>query len=139
MGKVKRLSLKLLLLITAIACLSITVINYINIPINTNGTLYIPKQFHSTYYEMLSDNVGMTTINGLGNVYVNMEADGYEIYNEEITDHTIDVTFVKSDFPTYRYYYEYPSGRLTFFSSEYENSFIGSSYIIDESIKEVQQ
>ena len=31
----------------------------------------------------------------------------------------------------YRYYFQYPEGRVTFFSSQYEKSYMGLSYIID--------
>lgn len=120
---------KLLFLIAAIACVCITVYNVDNVPVNTTGTVYIVDKYADTYYEMLSDNVGITTINGISNVYVNMKNDGYSIYKENITNSSIDVSFVKDGCPSYRFYFEYPEGRITFFSSEYENSYTGYSYI----------
>lgn len=120
---------KLLFLIAAIACVCITVYNVDNVPVNTTGTVYIVDKYADTYYEMLSDNVGITTINGISNVYVNMKNDGYSIYKENITNSNIDVSFVKDGYPSYRFYFEYPEGRITFFSSEYENSYTGYSYI----------
>lgn len=132
MGKLTHWFVKILLLITSCICVGITMYNYISVPIDLNGTMYIPKQYHDTYYEMLSDNVGITTVNGLGNVYANMVNDGYSIYSENITEHSVDVTFVKPDSLTFRYYFEYPSGKITFFCSQYESSYIGSTYIIEE-------
>ena len=124
-----RVMRKLLFLIAAIACVCITVYNVDNVPVNTTGTVYIVDKYADTYYEMLSDNVGITTINGISNVYVNMKNDGYTIYKENITNNNIDVSFVKDGYPSYRFYFEYPEGRITFFSSEYENSYTGYSYI----------
>ena len=120
---------KLLFLIAAVACVCITVYNVDNVPVNTTGTVYIVDKYTDTYYEMLSDNVGITTINGISNVYVNMKNNGYTIYKESITNNNIDVSFVKDGYPSYRFYFEYPEGRITFFSSEYENSYTGYSYI----------
>ena len=120
---------KLLFLIAAVACVCITVYNVDNVPVNTTGTVYIVDKYADTYYEMLSDNVGITTINGISNVYVNMKNNGYTIYKESITNNNIDVSFVKDGYPSYRFYFEYPEGRITFFSSEYENSYTGYSYI----------
>lgn len=120
---------KLLFLVAAIACVCITIYNVNNVPVNTTGTVYIVDKYADTYYEMLSDNVGITTINGISNVYVNMKNDGYTIYKENITNNNIDVSFVKDGCPSYRFYFEYPEGRITFFSSEYENSYTGYSYI----------
>lgn len=120
---------KLLFLIAAIACVCITIYNVDNVPVNTTGTVYIVDKYADTYYEMLSDNVGITTINGISNVYVNMKNDGHTVYKENITNNNIDVSFVKDGYPSYRFYFEYPEGRITFFSSEYENSYTGYSYI----------
>lgn len=120
---------KLLFLIAAIACVCITIYNVDNVPVNTTGTVYIVDKYADTYYEMLSDNVGITTINGISNVYVNMKNDGYTIYKENITSNNIDVSFIKDGCPSYRFYFEYPEGRITFLSSEYENSYTGYSYI----------
>ena len=120
---------KLLFLIAAVACVCITVYNVDNVPVNTTGTVYIVDKYTDTYYEMLSDNVGITTINGRSNVYVNMKNKGYTIEKESITNNNIDVSFVKDGYPSYRFYFEYPEGRITFFSSEYENSYTGYSYI----------
>lgn len=120
---------KFIFVLTAFICIGITLYNLDNIPIETNGTVYLVNQYADTYYEMLSDNVGLTTINGISNVYVNMEADGYSVYNEDITSSYIDVSFVKEDCPSYRFYFTYPECRITFFCSEYENSYTGFSYI----------
>lgn len=130
---------KLLLLIAAVSCVVITVVNAGDAEIDDDGTFYIIGEYHDTYYEMLSDNVGLTTPNGISNVYVNMVEDGYSIYREEITDSYVDVSFTKEGYPSYRYYYEHPSGRITFFSSDYESSFTGVAYINERKEKSVEQ
>lgn len=130
---------RLLFVIAAGVCITLTIRNLLDISIDSYGTLYIVDKYEDTYYEMLSDNVGITTPNGISNVYTNMKLDGYNVYNEEITDKYIDVSFVKDGCPSYRYYYEHPSGKITFFCSEYENSFTGVAYIIDNKEKETNQ
>ncbi len=129
MGKVSRAFRKALFLLAASLCVCITIYNLDDVPMKSYGTIYLVDKYADTYYEMLSDNVGITTINGISNVFVNMEADGYEIYKSDITDSYVDVSFVKDGAPSYRFYYTYPEGRITFFCSEYENSYTGLSYI----------
>lgn len=124
-----RIFRKLLFVIAAFICVGITVYNLDTVPTTTVGTVYLVDEYADTYYEMLSDNVGLTTINGISNVYVNMKTDGYSVYSEDITDSHIDVSFIKEGSPSYRFYFTYPDGRITFFCSEYENSYTGFSYI----------
>ena len=131
MDKVIRIIVKLLFVGAAVCCVYITVKNVINIQISSKGTIFIVDEYVPTYYEMLSDNVGLTTVNGISNVYVNMKKDGYAIHNEVVTNNSIDVSFTKENEPSYRYYFTYPEGRITFFCSEYENSYTGLSYILD--------
>lgn len=132
MGKIVSGIRKGMFLIGAVLCLYYTVINIYDLNLTAKGTVYLVEEYTPVYYEALSDNVGLTTINGISNVFINMEADGYTVYNAEITNSYVDASFVKEGFPSYRYYFTYPEGRLTFFSSEYENSFKGLSYIIDK-------
>lgn len=132
MGKIVSGIRKGMFLIGAVLCLYYTVTNIYDLNLTAKGTVYLVEEYTPVYYEALSDNVGLTTINGISNVFINMEADGYTVYNAEITNSYVDASFVKEGFPSYRYYFTYPEGRLTFFSSEYENSFKGLSYIIDK-------
>ena len=129
MGKIVSGIRKGMFLIGAVLCLYYTVTNIYDLNLTAKGTVYLVEEYTPVYYEALSDNVGLTTINGISNVFINMEADGYTVYNAEITNSYVDASFVKEGFPSYRYYFTYPEGRLTFFSSEYENSFKGLSYI----------
>jgi hypothetical protein len=126
-----RILRKLLFTVATVLCVGITAYNINNVPIETNGTVYLVDEYTDTYYEVLSDNVGLTTINGISNVYVNMKADGYSVYSEDITSSYIDVSFTKDNCPSYRYYFTYPECKITFFCSEYENSYTGLSYIIE--------
>ena len=132
MGKIVSGIRKGMFLIGAVLCLYYTVTNIYDLNLTAKGTVYLVEEYTPVYYEALSDNVGLTTINGISNVFINMKADGYTVYNAEITNSYVDASFVKEGFPSYRYYFTYPEGRLTFFSSEYENSFKGLSYIIDK-------
>ncbi len=129
---------KLLLMVAAVTCVCITLYNAGDATIDDYGTFYLVGEYSDTYYEMLSDNVGLTTPNGISNVYINMAVDGYSVYKEEITDSYVDVSFTKDGCPSYRYYYEHPSGRITFFSSDYESSFTGVAYINERKEKSVE-
>lgn len=122
---------KILFIVTAILCCYFTIIRITSVTMNTTGTVYIVDSYAPAYYDMLSDNVGITTINGISNVFINMKIDGYSIYKSDIQNNYIDVSFVKEGCPSYRYYFEYPEGNITFFSSQYETSYTGVSYIID--------
>ena len=122
---------KLLFLVATVLCCYFTISRITSITMNTTGTVYIVDSYAPAYYEMLSDNVGLTTINGISNVFVNMETEGYSIYKSDIQNSYIDVSFKKEGYPSYRYYFQYPEGRVTFFSSQYETSYTGISYIID--------
>lgn len=134
-----RVARRVLMVLTTVTCLVITAVNALDCELNTVGTMRVVEEYADTYYEMLSDNVGITTINGISNVYVNMAADGYHIYKEDVGKSYIDVSFVKDGAPSYRYYYEHPEGRITFFCSEYENSFSGLAYIIERKEIEAEQ
>lgn len=131
MGKVVAVIRKILFISAAVLCTYYTLSNMLDVTLNAKGTVYLVDQYVPVYYETLSDNVGLTTINGISNVYINMKADGYEVYKQEVTPSFIDVSFTKDNCPSYRFYFTYPEGRITFFSSEYENSYTGLSYIID--------
>lgn len=129
MGKVSISIRKSLFVIAACGCYILTVYNRNLVNFDAYGTTYLVDEYVEPYYEPLSDNVGLTNINGISNVYINMLAEGYQVYNENITNNSIDVSFVKDNYPSYRYYYTHSDGRITIFSSEYENSYIGVSYI----------
>lgn len=132
MGEVGRVIRKIVFAAVAVICVVITVMNADDVDTMIDGTSYVVGECVPTYYEMLSDNVGLTTINGISNVYLNMESDGYSVYKENITKTSIDVSFIKDGFPAYRYYYNMSDGRITFFCSDYETSYTGLSYINDK-------
>lgn len=127
---------RIILLLAIIACSYYTYIKMSDVSIDYSGTIYVVDEFTEPYYEMLSDNVGITNINGISNVYINMERCGYDVFRESVSESSIDVSFVKTGCSSYRYYYEQSSGRITIFSSDYETSYLGVSYIIEE--KEVE-
>lgn len=132
MGEVRYAVLKLFSIAVALLCIIVTVLNVDSMTVFTNGLSYIVGESAPAYCYMLSDNVCLTTINGISNVYINMQENGYSIYSEDIGKTYIDVIFVKEGFPTYRYYYTMSDGRLTFFCDDYENSFTGEAYIHDK-------
>lgn len=132
MDKVISIIRKVLFMVAAILCVYFTGSNYLDMQIKSDGTVYLVNEYTPVYYEALSDNVGITTINGISNVVINMKADGYDVYKMQVDKSYVDVSFTKDNYPSYRYYFTYPEGKITFFCSEYENSYIGLSYIIDK-------
>lgn len=130
---------RVFLCVASVVCVVVTLLNLRSFTIDVDGTFYLIDEYVDTYYEMLSDNVGLTTPNGISNVLVNMKSDGYDIHSIDVTDTYVDVSFTKDDNPSYRFYYEHPSGRITFFSSDYETSYTGVSYINERKEKSAGQ
>lgn len=131
MGKIIRIGRRILLLIGIVSCVYISLRNIDDVPLISSGDIYLVDKYSDPYYEMLSDNVGLTNINGISNVVINMEKDGYEIYKQDTTKDYVDISFIKDGYPSYRYYFTYPEGRITFFCSDYESSYTGLAYIIE--------
>lgn len=130
---------RVFLCVASVICVVVTLLNLRSFTMDVDGTFYLVDEYVDTYYEMLSDNVGLTTPNGISNVLVNMKNDGYDVYSIDITDTYVDVSFTKDKNPSYRFYYEHPSGRITFFSSDYETSYTGVSYINERKGKSAGQ
>lgn len=124
-----RLFRKVILLVCLFICVYATYARVTNISLSCDGTFYIPEGSVDTYCNVIDDNIVITNTNGLANVYYNMQQDGYVVYAEEVGSNTVDVIFTKDDYPTYRYYYQHPQGKVTIFSSQYETSYTGISYI----------
>lgn len=131
MGKIIRIIRRILLFASILVCAYLTALNLDDVKLDADTNLYIIEEYVNPYYDMLSDNVGLTSINGISNVYINMKTDGYSVYKEDITEDTIDVSFVKEGAPSYRFYYVQSEGKLTFFCDDYESSYTGLSYIIE--------
>lgn len=129
MGSVIGFMRRLLLTVTSCVCILITLYNVSNVSIDTDGLIYLVDYYTDTYHETISDNVCLTTVNGLSNICIKLKNDGYEVYACTIEKDFIDISLVKDNSPTYRLYLTYPECRLTIFSSEYENAYILQSYI----------
>lgn len=132
MGEVSHILRRIILTITLLILVYIYINKCLESSLDAYGTIYIVDDYVDTYYEPLTENTGYTTINGISNVFVNMKKAGYTVYNSEVTNNYIDAVFIKDDAPTYRYYFTYPEGKMTVLSSDYESSFLGVSYIIEE-------
>lgn len=129
MGRViRKLIFLSMLIITILATTRVTH----DIVVEVDDDNYIVDKFTPTYSYFEYDNVGVTTINGLSNIYYNMKKDGYEVYKEDDTPMSIDVSFVKDNSPSYRFYYEKTTGNITIFCSNYEESVNGQSYIRED-------
>ena len=58
-----------------------------------------------------------------------MIRDDYLVSSITKTNNYIDIILEKEYSPSYRLYFTYPEGKLTIFSSDYESSYLGLSYI----------
>lgn len=117
------------LLITA--CIMMYVANdFLGKSFTVINDVVVPTRYCDTFYESFTSNTGITTINGIGNIYYNFKYLGYDVIKEEITDDHIDVCF-KNNEDIWRYYYEIGTGYVIFFNSNYESSFNGATYIIE--------
>ena len=132
MGKVKVLIPKVVFTIIVCFIICFTVNNLMNISIDANGTNYLLNEKSKAYYEKVSSNSCITNINGVSNIRINLLKDGYTLYNEDISKDFIDMSYVKQGYPTFRYIFDVSKSILTVFSSTYENSTIGLTYIIEE-------
>lgn len=123
---------KVVFFIAMLLCVWYTGINTI-IPkkedLVTDVRLY--PYYQDTYYEPISENSGITSLNGISNVYVNMAADGFSVHKENVTSDYVDVSFVNNVNEAYRFYYDMKTSVITFFYSDYEKSSMGVSYIIE--------
>ncbi len=132
MGKVIKYVRRIFLICAILTIMYNILVDIYGYEISANTGLRILKDTTPTYYSMVTDNSGYTNINGISNVYHNLNKEGYGIHKEDITKDYVDVVFVKDNSPSYRYYYEWPEMHVTFFSSNYEASYLLSSYIIEE-------
>lgn len=132
MGSLIRICRRIMLTAASIICLALTVYNISNVCIDADGLIYLVGSPTNTYHETISNNVCLTTVNGLSNICVRLREDGYSEYACNIEKDFIDVSFTKENSPSYRLYMTYPECRLTIFSSEYENAYILQSYINEE-------
>ena len=112
-------------------CMVVYVVNdFLGESLIIKDDVIIPQEYCDTLYESYTNNTGITTINGIGNIYYNFVYLGYEVVQEEITDNYIDVCFKKDD-DIWRYFYEIGTGYVIFFNNKYESSFNGATYIIE--------
>lgn len=95
----------------------------------TDGSIKLLDKATQSYYIPIDATTCKTNINGMSNVYFNMQNSGYRIYNQELSGDYIDVSFVKSGNDSLRYYYNKVTHIMKIFSSDYENSWLGESYI----------
>ena len=87
--------------------------------------------YSDIYYDNLTDNTGITQRESINNVIYNLEKDDYTL--DSLTDdgYYVDAIFSKGSF-VWRYVFDYSNNYLMFFNNEYETSFTGETYIIEE-------
>lgn len=125
-----RIVRKILFIIVTI-CMVVYVVNdFLGKSLLIENDVEIPAEYCDTFYQSYSTNTGVTTLNGIGNVYINFSDLGYNVVKEDITETYIDVCFQKSE-DIWRYYYEIDTGYVIFFNNKFEESFKGATYIIE--------
>lgn len=98
------------------------------LPLNT-----LPQDYVETNYVGLEDNMGKTTMNGIANIYINLQNEGFTIQSESRDSSEIDVVFVRDD-EVRRYNYNKNSKILTYLFNPYEDTHTGSSYINERDV-----
>lgn len=131
MDKVIYYARKVILLIAAIVCVFLTYENTILPTPEHSNEIRLFDYYVDTYYDRVSDNSGITSINGVSNVYVNMLDCSYIEHYIDIQSNYIDMSFIGTGGDAYRFYYDMKTNLLTFFYSDYERSNTGESYIIE--------
>lgn len=90
----------------------------------------IPTNYVETNYVSIDDNSGKTTLNGVGNVYINTISKGFHVEREAIDANRINVVFTNGD-EVRRYNYDKNTKILSFLFKPYESTVTGSAYIIE--------
>lgn len=136
MDKVIMILRRAVLMTAAALCVVYTYRNIFIPDVELINDIRVYDYYVDIYYQPISENSGITSLNGLSNAKVNLLNQGFEVYSEEITDNGIDLILMNSDGEVYRYYFDMKTNRITFFYSDYERSSLGESYIIEEKGKE---
>lgn len=136
MDKVMTILRRAVLMVATALCVVYTYRNIFIPDVELINDIRVYDYYVDTYYQPISENSGITSLNGLSNAKVNLLNQGFEVYSEEITDNGIDLILMNSDGEVYRYYFDMKTNRVTFFYSDYERSSLGESYIIEEKGKE---
>lgn len=136
MDKVVTILRRAVLMTAAALCVVYTYRNIFIPDVELINDIRVYDYYVDTYYQPISENSGITSLNGLSNAKVNLLNQGFEVYSEEITDNGIDLILTNSNGEVYRYYFDMKTNRITFFYSDYERSYLGESYIIEEKGKE---
>ena len=122
---------KILFIIIAVSVLYFCYTNALKDSITLNNDFYLMDYFSNVKYVVKSDNVGITQINALNNVYHNLLLEGYELVDISKDDRYIDAKFANNELK-YRYIYDLNSNTLYTFSSDFENSSVGVKYVVTD-------
>ena len=120
---------KILFIIVAVIVLYFCYTNALKDSITLNNDFYLMDYFSDVKYIAKSDNVGITQVNALNNVYHNLLLEGYKLIDISKDDRYIDVKFDNNELK-YRYIYDLHSNTLYTFSSDFENSSVGVKYVV---------
>lgn len=119
---------KILSILVIISGIGFTGYNIIQNSLTVMPLNKIPTDYVETNYVGLEDNMGKTTINGIGNIYVNMISEGFYVQQEAIAGDSIDVVFTNGE-EVRRYNYDKNTQILTYLFNPYERTVDGGSYI----------
>lgn len=126
---------KILFIICTFICVVMTV-SHIgkNVPEVINNVSLLNEVSPSFYVED-TINTGYTNINGISNIYLNLQQDGWKVHKVIIEDTFIDISMTKYPDLSCRVYFKVSDGWTALFLSEYENSNSLLAYISDEGRK----
>ena len=124
---------KLIFLIFTGLSIYYTYENFNKLDMKIDNSFRLISSYSTPYYEMLTDNTGLTNVNGVSNLVNNLKKDGYEVEYDYSTDTYLDMIFSSETSENkWRVYYNISDYYLAIFSSDYESSGLGYTYIIEE-------
>lgn len=124
---------KLIFLTFTILGLYFTYQNLNELDMVVDNSFRLISTYSTPYYEMLTDNTGYTNVNGVSNLINNLKLRGYTLTKDMSTDSYLDMIFSSdTEENQWRIYYKIEDSYIAIFSSNYESSGIGYTYIIEE-------
>lgn len=121
---------KLIFLSFTVVALYYTYLNLNKFELKVDNSIKLLTEYSTPYYVMLTDNTGYTNINGVSNFVINVQKDGYVLVQDLSNNEYIDMTFEsEEDENMWRVYYNIKDSYVAIFSSKYESSGMGYTYI----------
>lgn len=102
--------------------------------LNRDDKFIVIPEYRDVFYEELTSNTYIVQREAINNIAYNLQQDGYTESKAEITPSYVDLIYKKNS-EIWRYNLDLETNYLVFFKNQYEDSYIGSTYIIEKGYK----